>query len=198
MEAAAEEDPARGLLHSILYVGKNGLYIPSKSKYQMAKGRRPGGKKRGGRRQKNFKVARRAAFEARHLDQVWADVNERGAATGDEKAVGDAGSGPVGTTDRAARDEDLPGGGQFYCVPCSRYFVDAGALAGHERTKPHKRRVKELHGARPHSQRDADAAAGMGRPDNGVGGDRRMREGNDVGEADGEPVAVPMAAGFAF
>jgi hypothetical protein len=29
-------------------------------------------------------------------------------------------------------------------------------------------RIKELQGARPHNQADADAAAGMGKPDNGV------------------------------
>ena len=33
----------------------------------------------------------------------------------------------------------------------------------------HKRRVKELMGAKPHAQADADWAGGMGRPDNGTG-----------------------------
>ena len=30
------------------------------------------------------------------------------------------------------------------------------------------RRIKELRGNRPHNQGDADAAAGMGKPDNGL------------------------------
>jgi len=29
-------------------------------------------------------------------------------------------------------------------------------------------RIKELRGARPHNQSDAETAAGMGKPDNGV------------------------------
>ena len=41
------------------------------------------------------------------------------------------------------------------------------ALSKHAATKPHKRRVKALAGAKPHTQADADAAAGMGAPDDG-------------------------------
>lgn len=41
-------------------------------------------------------------------------------------------------------DPDLPGLGQHYCVPCSRYFVDSRALMDHRKTKPHKNRVKAL------------------------------------------------------
>ena len=68
---------------------------------------------------------------------------------------------------RAVLDEDTPGGGAFYCTPCSRYFVSEHALVEHSRTKPHKRRLKELHGAQPHRQKDAEWAAGMGAPDDG-------------------------------
>ena len=75
--------------------------------------------------------------------------------------------GPVGTTDRVELDEDIPAEGKYYCVPCSRYFIDAAVLALHEKTKPHKKRVKELAGDRPHNQGDADAAGGLGKPDNG-------------------------------
>jgi bud site selection protein 20 len=31
----------------------------------------------------------------------------------------------------AAYDDDLPGGGQHYCVQCDRHFVDAPTLAKH-------------------------------------------------------------------
>merc|ERR1719392_535981 len=37
-------------------------------------------------------------------------------------------------------NEDLPGMGQFYCIPCSRYFANAEIQKEHERSKLHKRR----------------------------------------------------------
>ena len=39
-------------------------------------------------------------------------------------------------------DEDLPGLGQFYCIFCSRYFVNKKTLDDHYKTKEHKKRVK--------------------------------------------------------
>ena len=36
-------------------------------------------------------------------------------------------------------DEDLPGGGQFYCVECAKYCIDADALERHKGSGPHKR-----------------------------------------------------------
>lgn len=32
-------------------------------------------------------------------------------------------------------DLDLPGDGQFYCVQCSRYFLDAATIEKHKKTK---------------------------------------------------------------
>lgn len=77
-----------------------------------------------------------------------------------------------GSECRAELDEDVPGGGQFYCISCSRYFVDAKALALHQKSKAHKRRIAELaklrdNGMKPHSAADAEWAAGMAKPDNG-------------------------------
>ncbi|XP_020972419.1 zinc finger protein 593 homolog isoform X2 [Arachis ipaensis] len=43
-------------------------------------------------------------------------------------------------------DEDLPGMGQYYCLHCD---------------------VKQMMGPAPHTQLDAELAAGMGMPDNG-------------------------------
>lgn len=73
---------------------------------------------------------------------------------------------------RAVLDDDVPGGGRHFCVSCSRYFITDGALLTHERSKPHKRRLKELtamreQGVRPHTQADAERAGGMGPADNG-------------------------------
>lgn len=79
---------------------------------------------------------------------------------------------------RVELDEDLPAHGQHFCISCSRYFQSEEALRAHEKTKPHRRRIKVLLGARPHNQADADWAAGMGAPDNGQG--RRAAEAMDV------------------
>jgi len=105
----------------------------------------------------------RRKFNARHIDQVWEDVRKP------PREVHVPGvKGPQGTTAGAELDEDTPGFGKHYCIACARYFQNAEALATHDATKPHKRQVKMLMTtARPHNQRDAEAAAGMGAPDNG-------------------------------
>ncbi|CAK0784908.1 hypothetical protein CVIRNUC_008113 [Coccomyxa viridis] len=118
------------------------------------------------RRKGTYKAQQRKVFQGRHIDQVWDDVRKETLVTVSE-TTGDK-LGPIGTTDKAVLDEDTPGGGAFYCTPCSRYFVSADALQKHAGTKPHKRRLKELQGARPHNKQDAEWAAGMGKPDNGV------------------------------
>ncbi|KAK4834123.1 hypothetical protein QYF36_017338 [Acer negundo] len=64
-------------------------------------------------------------------------------------------------------DEDLPGMGQFYCLHCDRYFANVSVRDEHFKTKRHRKRVKEMMGSKPHTQLDADLAAGMGMPDNG-------------------------------
>ncbi|XP_054801698.1 uncharacterized protein LOC129305715 [Prosopis cineraria] len=64
-------------------------------------------------------------------------------------------------------DEDLPGMGQFYCLHCDRYFSNVAVRDEHFRTKRHKKRVKQMMGPAPHTQLDAELAAGMGIPDNG-------------------------------
>ena len=58
------------------------------------------------------------------------------------------------------KDEDLPGQGQFYCVECARYFQNATGLKDHLKSKPHKKRLKELK-EKPYSQEEAERAAGM-------------------------------------
>lgn len=51
-------------------------------------------------------------------------------------------------------------------VETGKWFVDAKALASHKKSRFYKMRVKELKGAAPHSQRDAEMAVGLG-VDNG-------------------------------
>ncbi|KAL0918320.1 hypothetical protein M5K25_010322 [Dendrobium thyrsiflorum] len=72
-----------------------------------------------------------------------------------------------GETKPLPLDEDLPGMGQFYCLHCDRHFANDEVREEHYRSKRHKKRMKQMNGASPHRQLDAELAAGMGRPDNG-------------------------------
>lgn len=64
-------------------------------------------------------------------------------------------------------DEDLPALGQYYCTVCARHFISQTVLLNHTRSKPHKRQVKRVNEV-PYSQKEADAAAGMGSMPNQV------------------------------
>ncbi|KAK4765802.1 hypothetical protein SAY87_007444 [Trapa incisa] len=48
-----------------------------------------------------------------------------------------------------------------------RYFSNVSVRDEHFKTKRHKKRAKQMMGPAPHTQLDADLAAGMGMPDNG-------------------------------
>jgi bud site selection protein 20 len=56
-------------------------------------------------------------------------------------------------------DDELPGGGQYYCVETAKHFIDATALEKHKKTKFYKRRCKELLQEK-YTQHTADWAAG--------------------------------------
>ncbi|XP_046394190.1 zinc finger protein 593 homolog [Ischnura elegans] len=58
-------------------------------------------------------------------------------------------------------DLDKPGGAQFYCLHCARYFIDDHALQDHFKTKVHKRRLKALE-LEPYSIEESERAAGKG------------------------------------
>ncbi|PUU75751.1 hypothetical protein B9Z19DRAFT_1089621 [Tuber borchii] len=58
-------------------------------------------------------------------------------------------------------DEDKPGLGKFHCVECAKYFESEWNMVQHRRGKNHKRRVRLLK-EEPYSQKEADAAAGIG------------------------------------
>ena len=57
-------------------------------------------------------------------------------------------------------DDELPGGGQFYCVETGKHFQDAQALADHKKSRYYKRRCKELKEEK-YTQKVAEWAAGM-------------------------------------
>lgn len=57
--------------------------------------------------------------------------------------------------------EDLPAFGDFYCVECAKFYESEANYKSHQKSKPHKRRVKALK-EEPYSQKEAEAAAGYG------------------------------------
>lgn len=57
-------------------------------------------------------------------------------------------------------DDELPGGGQFYCVETAKHFQDAKGLADHKKTRYYKKRCKELK-LEKYTQDMADWGAGM-------------------------------------
>lgn len=57
-------------------------------------------------------------------------------------------------------DDELPGGGQFYCVETGKHFISEKALEDHKRTKFYKRRLKQLKEEK-YTQNTAEWAAGM-------------------------------------
>lgn len=56
-------------------------------------------------------------------------------------------------------DETKPGLGQYYCIPCAKYFETPSARSHHQRGKVHKRRVKLIKEG-PYTPEEANAAAG--------------------------------------
>jgi len=59
-------------------------------------------------------------------------------------------------------DMDLPGMGQFYCIECSRHFVNQDSLDKHKVSKQHKSRIKQLR-TEPYTIEEAERAGGLGR-----------------------------------
>ena len=122
------------------------------------------------------KRLRRAQFELPHADVIYKAVHQHLK----EQAEGGGAKRPGKAREISSYEamikgdpnqpfnEDLPGGGQFYCMFTGRHFESADALARHQKTKQFKRDKKRiLNGPAPHEQRDAEAAAGVGAPDNG-------------------------------
>ncbi|VFQ75023.1 unnamed protein product [Cuscuta campestris] len=104
------------------------------------------------KRRYSHKTARRTKFLLKGDDAVYQELQK-------PDGLGQAKALPV--------DEDLPGMGQYYCLHCDRYFANVTVRDDHFKTKKHKKRVKIMMGDAPHTQLDAELAAGMGMPDNG-------------------------------
>ncbi|KAK7909157.1 hypothetical protein PG985_015035 [Apiospora marii] len=57
--------------------------------------------------------------------------------------------------------DDLPDLGKWYCVECAKWFESERNMIFHQKGKPHKRRVKQMK-EEPYTQREAEAAVGLG------------------------------------
>ena len=95
---------------------------------------------------KKYKRKTWLCHRAKDTDQIQ-DELEKSAETGI----------PVG---KFEYDDELPGGGQFYCVETGKHFADAKALADHKKSRYYKRRCKELKEEK-YTQSTAEMAAGM-------------------------------------
>lgn len=97
--------------------------------------------KRKGNFSKNKAIskARRTRNYRKDIDQIYEDIKPENAPKFENMDV----------------DETLPGLGQNYCITCSRHFVNKIALAGHYKTKLHKKNVKNLKET-PYTQKDAE------------------------------------------
>ena len=61
-------------------------------------------------------------------------------------------------------DEYKTGLGQFYCVPCTRYFVSEAAQKEHEAKKEHRKRLKICLTEVPYTIEEAERAGGLFKP----------------------------------
>ncbi|KAF5395035.1 Tubulin alpha chain [Paragonimus heterotremus] len=75
----------------------------------------------------------------RNIDQIYEDVKDENI----ERRIAEA----------TQPDEDLPGMGQYFCVSCSKHFINQTTLDVHRTSKPHKRRLRALR-EEPHTQRE--------------------------------------------
>ena len=96
-------------------------------------------------KKKDYKKAHCTARRRKDIDQVQDDI-EKVADLQTDNLVFDV-------------DDDLPGLGQFYCLQCAKHFADKLTLDQHKKSKPHKRRVKDVAQTK-YTQEEADRAAG--------------------------------------
>ena len=105
------------------------------------------GRKKGARSKiKKYKRAKWLNRRAKDTDQIQDEI-EKAEITGVP-------------ADKFDYDDELPGGGQFFCVETGKHFADAKALADHKKSRYYKRRCKELKEEK-YTQEEAERAAGM-------------------------------------
>ena len=105
------------------------------------------GRKKGARSKiKKYKRAKWLNRRAKDTDQIQDEI-EKAEITGVP-------------ADKFEYDDELPGGGQFFCVETGKHFADAKSLADHKKSRYYKRRCKELKEEK-YTQEEAERAAGM-------------------------------------
>jgi bud site selection protein 20 len=104
--------------------------------------------KKFGSRSKIKKYKRKAWLcnRARDTDQIQDEI-EKAKETGK----------PV---DQFEYDDELPGGGQFYCIECGKHHTDAKALSDHKKCRYHKKRCRDVKEEK-YTQGFAEWAGGM-------------------------------------
>ncbi|KAI8806304.1 bud site selection-related protein [Cladochytrium replicatum] len=107
------------------------------------------GRKRQHGRIRDVKRASRTRARTKDLDQIQEDMAYPERLEKEQKILKEL-------------DEDLPGGGNHYCIHCAKHFVSDLALQAHLNTKVHKKRVKVLK-VPAYTQKEAEAAVGLGR-----------------------------------
>ena len=113
----------------------------------MGTGQTGAGRRKGGRAKvKKYKKATWLSRRAKDTDQIQDEI-EKSKITGVP-------------ADKFEYDDELPGGGQFFCVETGKHFADAKALADHKKSRYYKRRCKELKEEK-YTQAEAERAAGM-------------------------------------
>mmetsp|Transcript_16719 Transcript_16719/g.33342 ORF Transcript_16719/g.33342 Transcript_16719/m.33342 type:complete len:125 (-) Transcript_16719:58-432(-) len=111
-------------------------------------GNGPKQKKPGSRSKiKKYKRACLTKHRAKDIDQIQDEVAKA-------KSEGDTNCTRLSQVEF---DEDLPGGGQYFCWQTNRHFADQKAFDDHKRTREYKRRVKQI----KEEKYDPVAAAGM-------------------------------------
>lgn len=65
---------------------------------------------------------------SKHPDQVWEGLKNEEANPSQQLPI----------------EESLPGLGQFFCIHCTRYFINQKAKDEHLKTKDHKKKIKTL------------------------------------------------------
>ncbi|GMH75649.1 hypothetical protein TL16_g12219 [Triparma laevis f. inornata] len=111
-------------------------------------GNGPKQKKPGARSKiKKYKRACLTKNRSKDLDQIQDEITAA-ISTGDSTLT---------TLSQVEFDDDLPGGGQFFCWQTNRHFPDEKSLTDHKKTREYKRRVKQL----KEEKYDPDWAAGI-------------------------------------
>ena len=96
---------------------------------------------------KQYGKARRTRNKTKDLDQIVEDLDPKNSLKFTNMPI----------------DEDLPGLGQYYCIFCSRYFINQKSLDIRYKTKEHKKRVKVTK-EKPYSIEDSKLFAGKTKP----------------------------------